>query len=73
MSAVVIRLKTKNHKHFGRVEAVTAMHRRWIPGPELELHQDLGGKVLQVDVPSWNKWVSNKEPVGTNRMNGPLK
>jgi hypothetical protein len=62
-----------SHPHAGRVEAVTAMHRRWVPGNEFALVNFLGGKVVNCpDAKSYNAWTSNKQPVGTNPINGPL-
>jgi hypothetical protein len=71
--ATYIRLSQKNHKHTGRVEAVTAVHRRWVPANELQLYTFLGGKIIDCrDVKSFNAWTSNKSPVGTNGIAGPI-
>ena len=73
--AVLVRLNMKKgaHPHAGRIESVTAMHRRWVPANELALHMALGGKI--VDCPTaaaFNAWTSNKQPVGSNPLNGGL-
>jgi hypothetical protein len=67
-----LNLPKGTHPHAGRVEAVTAMHRRWIPANELNLYTFLGGKILNCDRNQWNSWTSNKQPVGSNPLNGGL-
>lgn len=73
--AVHIRLAVPKgkHPHAGRVEVVTAMHRRWMPADELALHTALGGKVIDCKTPKqFNAWTANKVPVGTNGLTGPI-
>lgn len=69
----MIRLNVPKHRHNGRVEAVTSMHRRWVPKNELDLATFLGVKVIDCrSVDQWNAWTSNKAPVGTNPISGPI-
>ena len=71
--ATFIRLGQPNHRHTGRVEAVTSMHRRWVPKNELDLFTFLGGDVIECpNVAAFNAWTSNKVALGTNPINGPI-
>lgn len=71
--AVMVRLNAPGHKHHGRIESVTAMNRRWVPsGAEVNLHRFLGGAYVDCNLADFNTWVSNKEPVGTNQLTGPM-
>ena len=72
--AVHIRLNVPKgqHRHAGRIEAVTAMHRRWVPADELALHMALGGKVIDCTVAQFNAWTSNKASIGSNGVTGPI-
>jgi hypothetical protein len=70
--ATFIRLNVRTGKHAGRVEAVTSMHRRWVPADELQLYSFLGGKVIDCTPKQFNAWTSNKVPLGTNGITGPI-
>jgi len=73
--AVHIRLALAKgkHPHAGRIEVVTAMHRRWMPADELALHQALGGKIIDCKTAKqYNAWTANKVPLGTNGITGPI-
>jgi hypothetical protein len=73
--AVHIRLALPKgkHPHAGRIEVVTAMHRRWMPADELALHQALGGKIIDCKTAKqYNAWTANKVPIGTNGITGPI-
>lgn len=71
--ATYVRLTQKGHKHWGRVEAVTAMHRRWVPPEEFKLFSFLQGHLIECPtVATYNQWTSNKQPIGSNPINGPL-
>jgi hypothetical protein len=73
--AIYVRLDVKkgSHPHAGRIEAVTAMHRRWVPADELALFTFLGGKIVNCPTAkAYNAWTSTKEPVGKNGLRGPI-
>ena len=72
-TATDVRPPTKGPKHWGRVEAVTAMHRRWVPPEEFKLFSFLQGHLIECPtVATYNQWTSNKQPIGSNPINGPL-
>ena len=70
--ATIIRLTQPGNPHDGRVESITSMHRRWVPGNEYALYGFLGGKPISCNRDQFNAWTSNKEAVGTNPINGPI-
>lgn len=71
--AVTIRLAVAGHKHNGRVEKVTDMHRRWITPDELKLYSFLGGKIVTCTTAAqFNSWTANKAAIGSNGINGPI-
>jgi hypothetical protein len=72
--ATYIRLNLKKgaHAHAGRVEAVTAMHRRWVPANELQHVSFLGEKIVSCNRDQFNAWTSNKAAVGANGITGPI-